>query len=514
MEKTVSRKISYERVIWEIKRALYSFRRSPAPALMLLQLPVLAFVYSKGSGPIYMDMLGILAFITFLSWFFVSVIHGNRQILIYTLILLSVGTMLQCIFIKEAILKNPDTYSEKALTTSLQLQYAAGFAAAIAASFIYYKWSGIASMNMCRILFLISSGISLLTLALGAGVGGVRNWIRIGGLSIQTTELTKLMYIFLAAGLLGTVDLPSGKRLRAFYLVSIVQSAFLALQGEFGTLLLIILVFFAFLFLFVPDTSLFIKTVAAFAGCILCGGFALWQLEHLAKTHARLAGNRLIMAGLSAYSKLANRFIYWKHPEKDPLGLGYQLLKARESIMLGGWFGTASVTDLPVKTSDLVYPALIQRCGMIFALLVFFIFVLLWLEGMRLFVRKSDRFHQMVAAGIVIMLFVQTIIIIAGSTGLCPLTGITLPFISKGGSSLLISFVMTGILITISGNVSWKGTSHEETEEFFKESPVFTKLRSDFGHFGHAVADPYLRFVSRCFKRSRPGKGEGETKDV
>ena len=60
MEKTVSRKISYERVIWEIKRALYSFRRSPAPALMLLQLPVLAFVYSKGSGPIYMDMLGII----------------------------------------------------------------------------------------------------------------------------------------------------------------------------------------------------------------------------------------------------------------------------------------------------------------------------------------------------------------------------------------------------------------------------------------------------------------------
>lgn len=61
------------------------------------------------------------------------------------------------------------------------------------------------------------------------------------------------------------------------------------------------------------------------------------------------------------------------------LGLGYQLLKAKESIVLGGWFGTSSVTELPVKTSDLVYPALIQRC-MIFALLVFIVFIMMWLE--------------------------------------------------------------------------------------------------------------------------------------
>lgn len=92
-------------------------------------------------------------------------------------------------------------------------------------------------------------------------------------------------------------------------------------------------------------------------------------------------------------------------------------LKAKESIVLGGWFGTSSVTELPVKTSDLVYPALIQRCGMIFALLVFIVFIMMWLEGVRLFVRKQDRYHRAVGAGFVFMLFDQTLIIIAGSTG-------------------------------------------------------------------------------------------------
>ena len=77
--------------------------------------------------------------------------------------------------------------------------------------------------------------------------------------------------------------------------------------------------------------------------------------------HPRFA--TVIKIFLSNYNKIANRFIYWLHPEKDALGLGYQLLKAKESIVLGGWFGTSSVTELPVKTSDLVYPALIQRCG-------------------------------------------------------------------------------------------------------------------------------------------------------
>ena len=104
---TGTKAFSFERVVWEIKRAFYSFKNSPVLALLLMQAAAFIFVQAKGAGKIYLDMIGILLAITLLSWFFTSVIHGNKKIVIYTLLLLTVGTMLQCIFKEEQVLKNP-----------------------------------------------------------------------------------------------------------------------------------------------------------------------------------------------------------------------------------------------------------------------------------------------------------------------------------------------------------------------------------------------------------------------
>ena len=237
------------------------------------------------------------------------------------------------------------------------------------------------------------------------------------------------------------------------------------------------------------------------------------QLGRLQDAGSFLGTNLLSSFFLSNFDKIANRFIYWLDPEKDALGLGYQLLKARESILLGGWFGTSSVTDLPVKTSDLVYPALIQRCGMVFAILVFFIFILMWLEGIRLFIRKADRYHQAVGAGFVFMLFDQTLIIIAGSTGLCPLTGITLPFISSGGSSLFVTFVMVGVMIAISSNVKWKGMTDDE-EEFFKENAVIAKCHAYLRHLNDHIPHPDLRAAAGRLRGGRPTEAGSKGKHV
>lgn len=532
MHVTLDFTIILERTFWEIRRAFYSFRRGPALAVLLMQIPVLAFVASKGAGSFYLDMTGIMVFILLVSWILCSAVHGNRKILIYMLMLLTVGTMLQCIFIKEAMLKYLDGLKNSSGVTEisgatgtsglsgfsgvfpLQLEYLLGLAASVIVSAVYYKWDKISTMKMCRILFLISMGISLFTILFSRAVGGAKNWIRIGGLSVQITEINKLIYIFLAAGLLGSAESPSGRRIHAFCFVTGLEAVMLILQGEYGTLLLLTFVFFAYLFLFVPEIKVFIKTAAVFGCGMMAAIYGGYQLNKLADGHKRLADNLFIRHFLKAYSKIASRFIYWAHPDQDPLGLGYQLLKAKESIVLGGWFGTASVTELPVKTSDLVYPALIQRCGMIFALLVFMIFIMMWLEGMRLTVRKTDRYHQAVACGIVTMLFMQTLIIIAGSTGLCPLTGITLPFISSGGSSLLISFIMIGLLITISGNVRWKGCSHEETEDFFKESVNIAKHFAGLCHLDHFVPGSYLRTAAGRLKRGRSGEGKSDADHV
>ena len=188
---------------------------------------------------------------------------------------------------------------------------------------------------------------------------------------------------------------------------------------------------------------------------------------------------------------------------------------AKESIVLGVWFGTSSVTELPVKTSDLVYPALIQRCGMVFALLVFIVFIMMWLEGVQLFVRKQDRYHRAVGAGFVFMLFDQTLIIIAGSTGLCPLTGITLPFISSGGSSLMISFMIVGLIVAVSSNVKWKGTleDEEEQDKFFKENAVTAKCHTYLRHLNDHFPRKSFRAaagrVRRSGQKEESGGGKG-----
>lgn len=501
---------SMERFRWEFQRAFYSFKNSPVLALVLFQIAALIVVHAKGAGRIYTDMIGILFLITFVSWFLTSVIHGNAKILIFSMILLTVGTMLQCIMKEEQLLKKPELAQNGNPAAELQLQYLLGFILGIVAAACYLKGKQISSMKACRILVIISLALSIVTLVASKAVGNVRNWIHIGGMSLQTTEIIKFFYVFIAAALLANTENPSKHRIHVFYGVTILEILMLAAQSEFGTMLLLLMVFLTFVFLFVPDIAVFIKTIltmAVMAVMLIVTGI---QLGKLAAAGSFLGTNPLSRFFLSNYDKIANRFIYWLDPEKDALGLGYQLLKAKESIVLGGWFGTSSVTDLPVKTSDLVYPALIQRCGMVFAVLVFFVFILMWLEGVRLVVRKRDRYHQAVGVGFVFLLFDQTLIIIGGSTGLCPLTGITLPFISSGGSSLVVTFMMVGIIIAVSSNVKWKGTRKDEEDEFFKESAVVAKCHAYLRDLNDHIPYPDVRAFAGGLRRG--GQAEAGSK--
>jgi len=490
---TTAKKRTIERVLFELSRAMYSFRSAGMLAVLFLQAAAFFFAWTKGAGAIYSDMAGLLLLITALLWIYTSVVHGSRRVLICCLLLLTVGTMLQCIFIAEKLPAGRGSALIIPGLSGLQVQYLLGLAGGAAVGILYYRHRAVVSAGLCRGLFAGSILLSLIALLYSGAVGGARNWIRLGFLSIQTTELIKPVYLLTAACLLGTGDRTSPKQVFYFQIVTAVYTLMLALQGEFGTMLLILLVFLGLTALFVPDKKQIFITLMILAGLILlmaAGGFVLSRLQ-VSGGLAHAPGP--IRAGFSAFDKVRNRFIYWMHPEHDPQGLGYQLLRAREAIFLGGFFGTSSLTKLPVETSDLVYPALIERCGLVFALLVLVLYVSLWLEGIRISVRKEDRCHKVIAAGASYLLFYQTLIIIGGSTGLCPLTGITLPFISSGGSSLLVTFILAILLITASGNIRWKGEDHGE-KDFFAPGPAAAKLhaamrdlhadlhRKDFSH--------------------------------
>ncbi len=495
-----------ERIRWEWGHIIRNFRKNP-PLVILIPLGGLLFAFARQAVSIYLDMLPLLLSITLLSWLFTILVNGNFKILTYVLILLTIGTMLQCVFLEEKILGHPDKiYTNPAL--SLQVQYGMAFAAACLGGFFYRKCRKVSDMKWCRGYVIASILISVGTILLAVSIGGAKNWITIGGMSIQTTEIVKVLYLFIAAGLLG-MEQPSRKRLLAFYIITLIDVFFLAVQSEFGTMLLILLIFFMYLFLFVPDIKVFLKVTIVFIIALAMAVTIGSILTKWKNAGSFLGTNPLSKFYLSNYDKIANRFIFWLDPYKDKNGLGYQLIQAKNSIVLGGLFGTTTVTKLPVETSDLVYPALIQRCGIVFALIVFLIFIFLWLEGILLLVKKKDRYHCAVASGIVFMLFFQALIIIGGSTGLCPLTGITLPFISSGGSSLMVSAFMIGVLIVISGNVSWEGMNTNE-EAFFKKGKILTKCSISLRHFyAHSIGPHFSRHSGT---RSGGGQDKGSSK--
>lgn len=498
---------------WKIKECIRDAKRSFVFYIVALQLASLLFVWGKGAGQIYLDMFLILLFITLVSYFFIKVHQGNIKIGIYTIVLLTIGTMLQSVFRQEAVMASPSDWLTRNPATGLQIQYMVSFCGAVLAGFFYKKGKILANPKVIKGMFGLSVGLYGITLVLAKAVGNVKNWLVIGGFSIQTSEINKLLYLFIMAGILGGVKEPSKKRIGFAFLVTFVNLAFLTLQSEFGTMLLLLTIFPVYLLLFVPDTRVVLCTLAGFFG--IGTGVALTGklIAAQAAAHAAFAAFGPVRFFLRNYDKIANRFIYWLHPEKDPLGLGYQMLKAKEAILLGGWFGTNSVTNLPVKTSDMVFPALIERCGIIVAVLVLIVIIMLWLEGIRVFIRKKDRYHQAVCAGIVFMLFYQALIIVAGSCGMCPLTGITLPFISSGGSSLLVSGVMVGIIITISGNVEWEGEmDHEEMElefKLFKKSTDHSKHLASVRHRYGAVLNQNFSRLTRRVPKSGSGENEG-----
>lgn len=512
-----------ERAVWELKRAFYSFRTSALLAILMLIVGAGILVASKGAGAIYADMVIFLVAMVLVGWLCTSIVHGSVKLVICSLVLITVGTMLQTIFKQEAINKNPEAYAGSNPAAGLQLQYLLALAAAVAAGMVYYKWKEISSDRLCKILMVAVPCILLITKLVGKSVGGVSNWISIGGFSFQPTELVKPVYILVAACLLGKSEKPSRDRIIIFYVYTLLLMGLLAIQGEFGTLLLILLMFLVYVFLFLPDRKQVAITFLAIAVCSVVVILLGKGLTALSASGSFWGTNRLASFYLNCYEKIAGRFTYWLHPESDALNKGYQLLKAKESIMLGGWLGTESITDLPVKTSDLVFPALIQRCGMIFALLIFFIFIYMWLEGSKVFARKSDRYHRIVGAGITYMIFYQALLIIGGSTGICPLTGITLPFISSGGTSLLVSSMMIGVLIVVSGNVKWsvstnvetEGENDDKTEEpFFKKSTVLAKYFSGTGHSHDGDPGGKLGAGRWCFRQGGQREEQGGLKTI
>lgn len=291
----------------------------------------------------------------------------------------------------------------------------------------WYKWSvPVFLLSVILLLILFFPGIGSLYL-------GARRWINLGFFTIQPSELAKLgMVIYLAAW----VD----RRQHSLKLARESLFPFLATVG-----LVVVLV------LAQPDLGTATVIVAtSFLMYFVAGA----PLRHLAGLLVAGFSFLLIMIRIAPYR--TQRFTVFLNPDLDPLGIGYHINQALLAIGTGGWLGLGlgrsrqKFNYLPEPAGDSIFAVTAEELGFLFTL----IFITLWgfviYRGLQIARAAPDRFGQLLATGIIIWLGLQAFINIGALSGLLPLTGIPLPFLSHGGSAMISNLAAIGILLNIS----------------------------------------------------------------
>ena len=262
------------------------------------------------------------------------------------------------------------------------------------------------------------AGIGLLavTLVFGKEYYGAKNWLVLGPLSLQPSELSKVCFVYVGAS---TMDRLMHKRnLITFIAYTLIVCGFLALMNDFGTAMIFFVAFLMIAYL----RSGSVGTVAL---ALTALGFA-----------AALA--------LSVAPHAMQRFSVWRHIWEDPLGAGYQQTRALMCLAAGGLFGLGIdqgwMENLFAADSDMVFATLAEEWGLIMPVLLVFAVVALGLFAMRSAAVSRSSFYTIGSCTAAAMLIVQTMFNVLGTVDVLPLTGVTFPFVSNGGSSMMCAW--------------------------------------------------------------------------
>lgn len=267
----------------------------------------------------------------------------------------------------------------------------------------------------------------------GKELGGATRWITIGGLTFQATEFAKLSYIIYISSWLskkaGKIESLS-EGLAPFLVLNGVFGVFLLLQPDLGSL---------FMIYFIGGVMFFVAGAQIKHMLMMLGMGILGFLGAIALAPYRLS-----------------RVITFLDPSKDPLGIGYQINQSLISIGSGGWFGLGFGQSrqkhafLPEPMTDSILAIGAEELGFLGVAVLIGLFTFLMIKGFSIARNSPDQFARIAVVGIIVWVVGQAVMNIAAISGLIPLTGIPLPFISYGSSSLLSLFVAVGILLNIS----------------------------------------------------------------
>ena len=282
---------------------------------------------------------------------------------------------------------------------------------------------------------LYAVGILLLlsVLLFGQSVNGAKRWINIAGLQFQPSEIAKFTMIVLFARLTKGF----GSRARKFRY---------GVLG-FGAALLGILIPLA---LEKHLSAIMLMGMVAVVMMFVAGTHPKWLLAGAA------AAGLFVVIYVSFMGYAGDRITAWLHPEQDPGDTGYQILQSLYAIGSGGLFGLGlgksrqKYLYLPFQYNDYIFAIICEELGLVGALLIMLLFGALILRGYWIALQAPDRFSTVLAAGLVTLIAVQTVLNLGVVTNLLPSTGIALPFFSYGGTALAVNLGEMGIVLSIS----------------------------------------------------------------
>lgn len=290
-------------------------------------------------------------------------------------------------------------------------------------SFVKYKY-----------IYLVVTLIFMsMALVIGQEVYGAKNWVIIGGFSFQPSEIGKIFLVLYLSSALSTYDNKktlSGdfKQLLEPALVVMASLGCMVLQRDLGS---------ALIFFGISITMIYIAT----------SGF-----KYVATGLLLFAGGAVVSYNLFAHVR--RRVLIWKDMWKYANNESYQIVQGLFAISSGGFLGSGLKQGypgfVPVNETDFIFAVICEELGVVFGIGIMLLYFLLFYRGMRAALSAEDRFSQLNAVGFSAMIAMQVLVIIGGVFAVIPLTGIALPLISYGGTSMLTMFFALGILQKIS----------------------------------------------------------------
>jgi len=271
---------------------------------------------------------------------------------------------------------------------------------------------------LIKLVMLGAAAMMVLPLAIGTEQNGATNWIVIGGTSLQPSEVVKIALLLILGWYM------SQHRFWPWFIFAAFCLLTLMLQKDLGTALIY---YATTLFLFWGTT----------------GNLPLTGLGVLGGCGAAVVGYQM-------FAHVKKRVAIWRNPWLYYETSGYQMVQALMAIASGGLFGVGlglgSPRVIPVYFSDAIFAVICEQFGVIFGVLVLVMYVILILRGASIANGARHSFHAIIAMGATVMLGVQTFVIIGGVMKLIPLTGVTMPFVSYGGTSLVSCMGLIGLI--------------------------------------------------------------------